>query len=85
MLQRSWCARVLLMNLFAANDVLFALVPFFVVGAIVLGVIVVAWVLYTVVWMGVRRGLEEYYGPGEYRGFTPPPGQPSGGSDSSRS
>ncbi|MEN9620294.1 MAG: hypothetical protein RL499_487 [Actinomycetota bacterium] len=29
-------------------------------------------VLYSVVWRAVRRGLEEYYGPGEYRGFTPP-------------
>jgi hypothetical protein len=30
-------------------------------------------VLYSVVWRAVRRGLEEYYGPSEYRGFTPPP------------
>ncbi len=33
----------------------------------------VMWVLYSVVWRAVRRGLEEYYGPGAYRGFTPPP------------
>ncbi len=34
------------------------------VGAILVFVLVL-WIAYTVIWRGVRRGLEEYYGPGE--------------------
>lgn len=60
------------MNPIAPFDALFTAIPILVFVAVVVGVALLIWVIYTVVWMGVRRGLEEYYGPGEYRGFTPP-------------
>ncbi len=53
-------------------DIAFALVPIAVVIAAVLGVMMVLWVIYTIVWKGVKRGLEEYYGPGDYRGYSVP-------------
>lgn len=61
------------MNPVAPFDAAFAAIPILVIVASILGIVLFIWVIYTIVWMGVRRGLEEYYGPGEYRGFTPPP------------
>ncbi len=64
------------MNLMAPLDTVWALVPIlFFLGSVVvviLLVMLISWILYTVVWMGVRRGLREYYGPGPYRGFSSP-------------
>lgn len=60
------------MNPIAPFDASWAVIPMLVIVAVILGIILLIWVIYTIVWMGVRRGLEEYYGPGEYRGFTPP-------------
>ncbi len=57
-------------------DTFWALTPFLAFGlpivAGVAGALLSVWVLYTVVWKAVLRGLQEYYGPGEYRGFSPP-------------
>lgn len=60
------------MNPIATFDALFTAIPILLILAAILGIVLLIWVIYTIVWMGVRRGLEEYYGPGEYRGFTPP-------------
>ena len=64
------------MNLMAPLNSAWALVPiFFFIGSVVVAILLVmliCWILYTVVWMGVRRGLREYYGPGPYRGFSEP-------------
>lgn len=53
-------------------DIAFTLIPIVVVIAAVLGFVILVWVIYTIVWKGVKRGLEEYYGPGEYRGYSVP-------------
>ncbi len=60
------------MDSLAYFDIAFALMPIVLVGAAVLGFIVLVWLIYTIVWKGVKRGLEEYYGPGEYRGYSVP-------------
>ncbi|MGV3733448.1 MAG: hypothetical protein ACO1N6_08620 [Microcella sp.] len=52
-------------------DVGWTLVPVLVlIGGFVGGVLLIAlllWILYTIIWNGVRRGLEEYYGPAPRR------------------
>ena len=53
-------------------DIAFALIPIALVIAAVLGFVILMWVIYTIVWKGVKRGLEEYYGPGDYRGYSVP-------------
>jgi hypothetical protein len=60
------------MNPIAPYDALFTAIPILLMVAATLGIVLLIWVIYTIVWMAVRRGLEEYYGPAEYRGFTPP-------------
>lgn len=62
----------MLMDDLAFFDIAFALMPIVVVIAAALGLVLVIWVIYTIVWKGVKRGLEEYYGPGEYRGYSAP-------------
>lgn len=70
------------MNPIAPYDAFFSAAPILLLAIIVIGATVVVsltlWLQYTLIWKGVRRGLEEYYGPGSYRGFTPPDlGEPS--------
>lgn len=59
------------MNGVSAFDAGWALVPLLVlVAGFVGGVLLIAlllWILYTIIWNGVRRGLEEYYGPAPRR------------------
>lgn len=54
------------MNPIAPYDAAWTVIPilFVIIGMVVavLVVLLIAWILYTVVWKGVRRGLEEYYG-----------------------
>jgi hypothetical protein len=62
----------MLMDSPAFFDIAFALIPIALVIAAALGFMILIWVVYTIVWKGVKRGLEEYYGPGEYRGYSAP-------------
>lgn len=54
------------MNPIAPYDAAWTVIPilFLVIGMVVavLVVLLVAWILYTIAWKGVKRGLEEYYG-----------------------
>ncbi len=56
-------------------NTLFAAMPFLVILAIIVAAVVASWITYTLIWMGVKRGLEEYYGPGSYKGYTIPPSE----------
>ena len=65
------------MNGISGLDAAWTLVPVVVLAVTVVGTVLVIalllWILYTIIWKGVLRGLEEYYGPGGYRGFSPAP------------
>ena len=59
------------MDVIEPTGMYFTFMPFL---SLVIGVVVsaglfalVVWVLYTVIWRGVRRGLQEYYGPASSR------------------
>ena len=59
------------MDVIEPTGMYFTFMPFL---SLVIGVVVsaglfalVVWVLYSVIWRAVRRGLEEYYGPASSR------------------